>query len=73
MRATSVAATLALLLLGCGFEPAPTGPEDPELASPEPTAPLPGPEFAAATAPANLWSTQSPNADARVPFSRPAW
>jgi hypothetical protein len=65
MRATSVAATLALLLLGCGFDPAPTGPEDPGLTSPEPAAPLPGPEFAAATAPANVWSTKAPMPTAR--------
>jgi Kelch motif len=60
MRTTSLAAVLALLIVGCGIDPAPTAPEEPGAPLPEPALPVSEPEFAAATAPANVWSTKAP-------------
>ena len=48
MRTTSLAAVLALLIVGCGIDPAPTAPEDSGLTLPEPVLTLPEPEFATA-------------------------
>ena len=51
----SPALAFALLIAGCGFEPAPTGPEDPGSTISEP--PFAEPEFAAAAT--NLWTTKA--------------
>ena len=60
MRSTSLAAALALLIIGCGFDGDPTAPEDPELTLPNPELALAEPEFAAAAATTNVWTTRAP-------------
>jgi len=54
---TSLAAAFALLIVGCGGDPAP---EDPGLPFPEPELSLAEPEFAAAVATTNVWTTKAP-------------
>jgi hypothetical protein len=58
MRTTSLAAALALLIVGCGIDPAPTAPEEPGLTLSEP-------EIAAAVVATNLWTTKAPMPTAR--------
>ena len=60
MRSTSLAAALALLIIGCGFDGDPTAPEDPELTLPNPELALAEPELAAAAATTNVWTTRAP-------------
>src|SRR5262245_53313596 len=57
MRSTSLGAALALIVLGCGIDRDPTGPEGPGVTLPDPSG-VPEPELA--TAPTNLWATKAP-------------
>src|SRR5262249_27540635 len=59
MRTMSLTTALILLLFGCGFDPAPTAPEDSALPAPEPVLALPEPELAGATAATNVWTTKA--------------
>jgi hypothetical protein len=64
MRTMSLTAAPTLLLVGCGFDSASTGPEEaPALA--EPALPVAEPELAGATATTNLWTTRAPLPTAR--------
>ena len=56
MRTSSLAAALALLVLGCGLENDGTGPQEPGPALPDPVG-LPAPEFATAS---SGWSSRTP-------------
>jgi hypothetical protein len=63
MRTTTLAAGLTLLLAGCGFDPAPTAPDDTGFPVPEPALDFPEPQFA--TAVTNSWATKAPLPAAR--------
>jgi hypothetical protein len=67
MRTTSLAAALALLLVGCGGDPvAPATPDESGSGFPEPGLSIMEPEFtAAAAATTNIWTTK-----ARMPTPR---
>ena len=58
MRAMILPAALTVLLAGCGFDPAPTAPEDAELPPPEPALDFAPPQLAAAVT--NAWATKAP-------------
>ena len=66
MRTTSLAAVLALLLIGCGIDAATTAPEEPGLTLPEPELSLPDAALAAATAATNIWAKKAPMPTART-------
>src|SRR5262249_834290 len=63
MRATILVTALTALLAGCGFDPAPTAPDETTAAVPEPALGLADPQFAAAVA--NPWVTKAPIPGAR--------
>jgi hypothetical protein len=68
MRTTSLAAALALLIVGCGGDPvSPATPDESASGFPEPGLSPAEPDFAAATATAttNLWTTKAPMPTAR--------
>src|SRR5215216_631154 len=64
MRTTTLAAALTLLLAGCGFDPAPTAPDDTGLPVREPALDFPEPQFA--TAVTNSWTTKAAMPTARA-------
>jgi hypothetical protein len=68
MRLTPRAAALALLIVGCGIDPAPTAPDDPGLPFPEPELVPPEPEVAAAATTTNVWTTKAPMRTPRLGF-----
>src|SRR5262245_29163022 len=60
MRSTSLAAALALLISGCGFDGDPAAPEDREPTRPNPRLALGEPKLAAAAATTNVWTARAP-------------
>ena len=68
MRTSSMGATLALLIAGCGFDSGPTTPEEPDVALPPPVVTLPDPQLAAAAA-TNVWTTRAPMPTPRTAFA----
>ena len=68
MRVSSLAAALALLVAGCGFDGGRTGPEDPELSLPEPDFTLPEPALATTGTTTNVWTPKAPMPTAQAFF-----
>jgi N-acetylneuraminic acid mutarotase len=68
MRGTSLGAAVALLIVGCGIDRDPTGPEDPGLTFPDPVT-VPEPEFAAAAVATNVWATKAAMPTPRANFA----
>ena len=64
MRAMILPAALTVLLAGCGFDPAPTAPDDAKLPPPEPALDFAPPQLAAAVT--NAWATKAPLPVARA-------
>ena len=60
MRRTSRGAGLALLVVGCGFDQDPTGLAEPGIAFQEPAVTVSEPDFAAAAAATNFWTSKAP-------------